>query len=304
MKKRTYDDFSSLKNFLQEVKEFTQELNYISPENRFLYHYTDLSGLSGIIKSHNIWLTNSMYSNDDEEITYGYRIVKEVIDEESKKRGRQDRKNFLMKLAELVREPTPEGVYTCSFCRDDNLLSQWRGYGANGTGVSIAFDGVLLIDMLVSDESEKGLMRIWKVFYKKETQKKIIRKAIDFFFNMTVSEEDKPRLAADAIQFFIPTFKHSGFEEEQEYRLIFTPFPDCNSELDFRVARGMLIPYYTFRSLIGMEDPNSQYQLPLTGVRVGPSMNKSLNIQSVRMLLEKAGYSSIEIKSADIPYRG
>ena len=32
-----------------------------------VYHYTDLGGLHGIITNDDLWLTNSRYSNDEEE---------------------------------------------------------------------------------------------------------------------------------------------------------------------------------------------------------------------------------------------
>ncbi|HSR71939.1 MAG TPA: hypothetical protein VLL72_06110, partial [Kiloniellales bacterium] len=44
---------------------------------------------------------------------------------------------YLEALAKLIDEPSPQGVFVCCFCVDENLLSQWRSYGANGTGVCL-----------------------------------------------------------------------------------------------------------------------------------------------------------------------
>jgi hypothetical protein len=40
-----------------------------------------LEGAIGIISGNDLWLTNSHYSNDDEELNYGHRLVAAVLDE-------------------------------------------------------------------------------------------------------------------------------------------------------------------------------------------------------------------------------
>jgi hypothetical protein len=255
------------------------------------------------VQNNDLWLTHSRYSNDDEEITHGYRIVKEVIDGERAGAPLPDRIAYLDKLAELVRNPTPEGVYICCFCLEDNLLSQWRGYGANGTGVSVRFDPNAFAYITGPDSPHGGLMRLWKVFYETDRQKFIVKAAIDFAFNnLTGSVEERAHNAADAIQFFIPTFKNEGFSEERECRLIFTPPPDCPVQPQFRVTKGMLAPYYSLRKL-GGESPSPR-KLPIVGVRLGPSSNKRLNLESAQMLLILTDYMDVIVDSSDTPYRG
>ena len=289
MKKRSTVDFNALTSFLESVSSYTEELIYGPAAGQALYHYTDLSGLKGILQEDDLWLTHSRYLNDDEEITHGYRIVREVI-EEQRKGATPERLEFLNLLFELVREPSEEGVYICSFCLDDNLLSQWRGYGANGMGVSLQFEPTGFSYITGPDSPQNGLMRLWKVFYDRNTQKQIIEQAITFAAMVGPpgrTSAQQAAQAADAIQFFIPTFKNEGFLEERECRLIFTPSPDYAGHPRFRVARGMLIPYFSLKELTGR---NNQ-KLPLTGVRVGPSSNKRLNVESTRMVLEQAAYN-------------
>jgi hypothetical protein len=299
---RSAIDFQSLEQFLQNIGSFDPNFTFLGDYEGLLYHYTDLGGVVGIIESQDIWLTNSRYSNDDEEITYGYRIVKEVIEEELSNNNPLNQE-FLENLFKLVNEPTDDGIYTCSFCLKDNLLSQWRGYGANGTGVSLAFDPRKFYDVLGID-SPKGLMRLWKVFYDEEKQKSIIKKAIDFFVDPAISIDEKTRRTFDAIRFFIPTFKHVGFEEEEECRMIFTPPPVFDVKPRFRVARGMLIPYYTLQDLVTEQNSAALYKLPVTSVRIGPSTNRALNRESVRMLLDRNQLTTVTIEDANIPFRG
>ena len=70
----------------------------------------------------------------------------------------------------------------------------------------------------------------------------------------------------------------------------------------FRVGRGMLMPYYSLRELSG-GSPTPQL-LPVTGVRVGPSANKRLNVESAQMLLHRAGFTDIQVEISPTPYRG
>ena len=301
MKKRSSLEFDALTSFLESVKSYTEELIYGPAQGQALYHYTDLSGLQGILQNDDLWLTHSRYLNDDEEITHGYRIVREVI--EAQRKASPDRMQFLDALYDLVREPSEAGVYICSFCLDDNLLSQWRGYGANGMGVSLRFEPQGFSYITGPDSPKYGLVRLWKVFYERNTQKQIIDQAINFAFTFgpaARSPEDRAGQAADAIQFFIPTFKNEGFSEERECRLIFTPSPEFGLHPKFRVARGMLIPYYSLKELLGVV---SAMKLPLTGVRVGPSSNKRLNVESARMVLSQTGYAAVSVDVSETSFR-
>jgi hypothetical protein len=229
-------------------------------------------------------------------------VVREVI--ELQRKAAPERAQFLDALYELVREPSEEGVYICSFCLDDNLLSQWRGYGANGMGVSLKFEPQGFAYITGPDSPKYGLVRLWKVFYDRDTQKQIITQAIDFAFTFGPqqrSAEERATQAADSIQFFIPTFKNEGFSEEKECRLIFTPAPQFAVHPEFRVARGMLIPYYSLKQLTS---GGPVIKLPLTGVRVGPSSNKRLNVESARMVLSQTGYSGVPVDVSETSFRG
>jgi hypothetical protein len=121
-----------------------------------------------------------------------------------------------------------------------------------------------------------GLMRFWKVFYPVETQEKIVRSAIDYYprFQPQAASTEWAHWTAEAIRFFIPTFKNDDFIEEKEWRLIFSPAAGGAAKPSYRVARGMLIPYFSLRELskqLGHGDP----KLPLTSIRISPCVANS-----------------------------
>jgi hypothetical protein len=79
-------DIESLRNFLDSIRSFAgAELILESPSVNRLYHYTDLSGLNGIVSSNDLWLTHLRFSNDDEEMIHGQNIVTETLQARKKK---------------------------------------------------------------------------------------------------------------------------------------------------------------------------------------------------------------------------
>ena len=52
-----------------------------SPKSGLLYHYTDVEGLKGIIERNELWASSAYFLNDSAEITYGYGLLKEVLDD-------------------------------------------------------------------------------------------------------------------------------------------------------------------------------------------------------------------------------
>ena len=295
-------DIPALSSFLESIGSHHVDLIY-APQNTLrsgalsLYHYTDLSGLVGIIEKHDLWVSHSRYSNDDEEMTHGLAVVHGVL-KRATESGQHDGE-YLQTLSRLAEEP--EGVYICCFCEKDNLLSQWRGYGANGAGVSLEFAPKEFADVAGPDNPH-GLLRFWKVFYKSETQDNIVELAIDRYspaMNRGQSIAELARKAADAIRFFIPTFKNADFQEESEWRLIFTPSPYTAIMPRFRVSRNMLVPFYSLRELIGSGLP----LLPIRKVLVGPGVQKRLNVESTKALLANCGYSMVPVMASETPYR-
>jgi hypothetical protein len=297
-------DIPSLSGFLDSIGSYNIDLIFtpqsmLTAGTLLLYHYTDMNGLIGIVEKHDLWLTNSRYSNDAEEMTHGLTVAKKVIDD-AITTGAHDL-SYLQPLSTAVRQS--EGVYMCCFCEKDNLLSQWRGYGANGTGVSLQFAPKEFAD-IAGPDNPHGLLRFWKVFYQPQTQADIIAQAVTYYspgnpVNAGQSAAPLARKAADAIRFFIPTFKNSDFEEENEWRLLFTPAPGIPIKPRFRVSRNMFIPFYSLRDLIG----NALSHLPLRQLRVGPSVHKQLNSESTKAFLERNGYADVIVTVSNTPYR-
>ncbi|MHC4955679.1 MAG: DUF2971 domain-containing protein [Planctomycetota bacterium] len=271
-----------------------------------VFHYTDLNALQGIVGEHDLWLTNSRFSNDYEEGEHGKKIVASAI---ANRVGRADlaadEREFARDVGEQLARTDDHGVYVCCFCRKDDLLGQWRSYGSNGTGVSIG---------LATDEFQWitgpdaplqfGLIYLWRVFYKEETQLRIVDDCIALASQDPAGDRAaRIDLAVDAIRFFVPTFKNPDFEEEQEARLVFRPVSECPVGPSFRVGRGMLVPYFSLQELAKAAGQET-WRPPVTSVRIGPSANRDINRQGVELMLGSQGYPNVTVDVSDTPYRG
>ncbi len=298
-------DPGRLGGFLNSIGSFSEDLILWFNVEQKLYHYTNLDGLRGIVANSDLWLTHAQYCNDDEELKHGVRLTESVVQAEAQSADPK-RREYLDELLRLLEGPQLDPVYICCFCEADDLLSQWRAYAANATGVSLEFEPAGFSFITGPDcPPNVGLMRFWKVFYPPDTQRKIIRSAIDYYpkFEPGAAPADWARWTAEAVRFFIPTFKNDDFIEEKEWRLIFTPAPGSPVKPSFRVARGMLVPYYSLNDLARQLGRTDQ-KLPLASVRIGPGPNRHLNATSARMLLDRHGYDDVGVDSSETPYRG
>jgi hypothetical protein len=75
-------DIDVLERFLERVGSYREDLIFHRADLTEIYHCTDLGGLKGIVENHDLWLTHSQYSNDEEELKWGQKVVDKIIGEE------------------------------------------------------------------------------------------------------------------------------------------------------------------------------------------------------------------------------
>ena len=148
-----------------------------SPQPKELFHYTSISGLSGIIESQSLWSTSYRFLNDRTEIFHLQSHLESLVVGALESIFRNNQHEWLKTLISLnkgvrhysrllgktivgatytimyegqlspskVRHSEPFITSFCSHLSDgeyevqNGLLSQWRGY-AKGDGVAIVFN--------------------------------------------------------------------------------------------------------------------------------------------------------------------
>lgn len=136
--------------------------------------------------------------------------------------------------------------YICSFSKDGDVLSQWRAYADDGYGVSIGFNrsyfdfyphGPLLS---YNKEHTTGL---YDVIYDGQTQDATIKEIVGYLINANNNENDKYKLfihLSHILKKLSYTYKNPAFHEENETRIIHTPFILTNGELGKLTINGAL----------------------------------------------------------------
>jgi hypothetical protein len=227
---------------------------------------------------------------------------------------------------------TGDDIYILSFCgqhknphiNSNGLLSQWRGYGAGG-GFALVFSSKKLEEMLEIETKkfEYSPMYFSDVIYSDDENRlreelsedlSIIADVVKLLFDYQKLDE-KENLEAIGKAYYpfvncISRYKHYGFSEENEVRVVAFPtvldqedieFAEAKGvtlqpekEIRFRKKNGQLVPYIELFNSIDIE-------LPIEKIIVGPNKEKEARAATLRVMLRN---TKIEIACSDIPFVG
>jgi len=323
-----------------------QQMGRIQDSHDELYHYTTAAGLSGILQSKSLWATHTSFVNDAEEILGFYDRVLPLIlrpvfrktvedqPEFQKKRGNTPlelycetqfakRMHGFRRAASLWHDHyvTSFSATSDPWIREHGLLSQWRAYGPDG-GYALVFDTGQL-DKLVSEETTPYQDEIYSwadVQYglndnhrtdDSDTNNWIERleTAADKFFRSN-STDDAGALSAP-LTILSSFFKHRGFSEEREVRLVLGllgPGLESHPELQSvrqhpvktTVREGATVP---FVELCVQEVSGVRQHLPIKRIIIGPHRDKDDRKRAVKLLLKQYDLNA-DVSVSEIPYRG
>jgi hypothetical protein len=130
-----------------------------------LYHYTDAAGFHGICRSGSLWASDAAFLNDSSELEYTSSVLEHVVSElKAEYSDDPAPQAVLHAMTDLITDDLRPDFDVCvsCFCPDGDLLSQWRGYPANGGGYAIGFRTSALL-------KTPGMMR--RVLYEKKAQR-------------------------------------------------------------------------------------------------------------------------------------
>lgn len=271
-----------------------------------IYHYTDYDGASGIIESKSLRLTKLSYLNDTSELTLAINLFKTRVTKWLHNSKDNEKSSFIEEASQQLDSFSNTNICVTSFCEAGDLLSQWRSYGNNGSGIAIEFDAHALKNI-----SNTGLMNMWKCIYSHNEQQEIIDGLIDILSRSydvvsAVRTKDWESTKKDLIGYFNTTFlrvapvlKNSHFSEEKEWRIITASRPYTDENWYSTLSNNKVSQYYQLNfDLID----NGKYEF-INGVVVGPTSEPKHVADSIRVLLSKNGYNYKHVKYSQIPYR-
>lgn len=265
-------------------------------------HYTSQIGLIGIISSESIWATNIKFLNDEHEFQDALDLIREIIPTAKITSEHPNHSVYVQYIERLNKElltldrHVTESVFTCSFSKETDLLSQWRGYCPDNNRFCLVFDINELFDCIKEVYSDAHLVEC--VYEKKEKRSKIVELLNEYWTKYFTSSDEKSKKnvmneLSWKVMLLASYFKHPSFSEEKEKRIVVIDQNGNGSELQFREGKYSIIPYLVLPS------PRKN----IKQIHIGPTSNKELSKRSLEMFLEKSyGIPSSFMKDFDIKY--
>jgi hypothetical protein len=270
-----------------------------------IYHYTTYEGLHGIIGSQELRAANIHYLNDYTEFKHALEIASIKVEDRIRS-GVKPETPLLMAVRSQLDTIRKISVCVACFSEKPDDLGQWRGY-AGKSGVAIAFR---YRDLHFSAQSQG--FRILRCIYDNETKQRFVDHTLD---DAVASYVGPPGPSAEAtiamaqtliwnIDALAPAFKHSGFSEEREWRLVSAPRPMNHERMGYRSTAESLIPYFKFdlRSKLPGLNPTKE-NLGIGQIIIGPSRYQQANSDSVGGMLLRNRIDIVTIINSQVPYR-
>lgn len=188
--------------------------------------------------------------------------------------------------------------YAFCFCREHDLLSQWRAYGAGAAGFEIESDRVRLEGYLASKSSHVG--DPMPILYGKRQ----VKGAAGRFMSEASAIAAKPEHSlkgADLTKFndefgfllFLLSLatKDPHFSEEKEWRILQVDLKE--DAVRFRPAHGIIIPHLELSGI-----PPEVF----VSVTLGPGVPEFV-AEPLRLFLKCNGLEHVQVRHSEIPLR-
>jgi hypothetical protein len=302
---------SKLALFFPDYDEHLKKIS--SGETRFAY-YTSADTAMKVIQNKEIWLRNTQGMNDFSEVEHGIESLRKAFMES--KEGESFRNFIDSKFPGMMKEvfnrfdgwlPSRRSqtyiacVTVHGPCDDDyGRLSMWRAYGG-AKPVALVFNSSPF-----QNDSSALNTTFYPVTYSDDGY---VRKHLS---NLEARMSDNERLMAsldsdellgwlfELCKMMALCVKHPGFQEEQEWRLIYTPDIEQSPHVrgSIQTIDGVPQQIYKIKFENVPEENLTNATLPefLDRVIIGPSDDAPLLIDSFCKILKEAGVPDPESK--------
>ena len=290
-----------------QIAAFTSKiLSPLEPDS-LLWHYTDTQGLEGIVRNRTIRLSHPSFLNDPSELQYANSVYKEMLYMLANHKSPLAQK-FAKGYQDYKKDKDFHVPFVASFCSDQDNLELWRQYGDDGRGFSLGFRMNELEDVLERQTQQMEIpsqIYVYRILYEKNEQddlrNEILNFNLSYFQKIHEAGENPIKVYAQLstmLDFFIPFFKHPGYVNEQENRLVLHGHSTGHYETKFLARRGYFKPYIDLKI-------DQDKTFPLAVIVVGPETPPQCEI-SLRMFLNNHGLemANILISRSALPYLG
>ncbi len=307
---------------------YDQQLDREDPN--LLWHYTGFAAFLSIMKSGTIWLSETTFLNDREEMTFGLAVAKQevvrLLQEKGLREGTKDESGvnladrFVEESKVVFGEMEQAGTFVVSFSQHGDLLSQWRAYCPSG-GVAIGFDRETLRKCFteLGGQTDQKTPRIAAAL-----RPCVYRRPLKYGVEGPGALDDHlmERLAAltqnwglksidvvrsDFLRICV-LFKHQGFSEEGEWRGVYAPkIPHTEHAIQVRAMTGRLVRYVEAGWKGSPSWDPDRHICALRRVRLGPvePHERTAMLDAIRRAASSAAaeFNPEHVDASDTPFR-
>ncbi len=269
----------------------------MSENSEFLYHYTNATGLIGIINGKKLWATSILHMNDAREDIHGASVVSEFLLKRSQSKSGIEA-DSLRKFAQQFSDGIG-GRFTFSFSlsSDPDSLSQWRGYTPNG-GYCIGFRKTALEKV-----AHRNGFQLRRCEYTKEVQltevANVLTPYLENISQWEISDLDARQRCSyigELTETIRCCLKHDSFSIEKEWR-IFGHVNALDPKCKWRANGPYVKPYVELPiDLPGDETLIGQ-------IWIGPGLDYSRSREAIVHLQIGNSLKGIEILPSSSSYR-
>ena len=285
-----------------------------------LYHYCSNNSFHSIIENRRICLSSLSLSNDSME----GKLVAEILVRIAKADGLDQAATHRLQQSVSILEQVFDGLGFC-LSEDGDLLSQWRGYAADATGVSIGFSKDYLEQLAKTSRpvqgSDKPGFTLQRVEYDPAIQEELIkptyieikklinegafkfpsrRSLLDWRSDDEVKRDDEKikrafsNLSMRVLLLFEKLFllKTDAFSEEKEWRLI-SYLVKRDDTCSFRALNDRIVPFREYE-LLELESKS------IVEVILGPKNTTPDYV--IDGLLKQSGFTNVKILHSNATY--
>lgn len=209
---------STVQKRLLQFQEDLWRTHHTEPPET-LYHYSPPLGVRGILEAHELWVSSIQRLNDKRDGVYSLDVFWPILRRKSVPDPVRD-----LFGRELRRIGEIWFLYVASFCAAKDLESQWKNYGADGTGCAIAVN----LERLFEKSSNGKDFALFRVLYDEGDQRVKAEKTIDHAIGLSreleISKRDLNAFWIEAMIYsLLPCgvrFKNPSYTSEQEWRIL------------------------------------------------------------------------------------
>lgn len=290
------------------------------PSEDLVWHYTNSSGLLGLLRSHTLWASSTEHMNDERELVYGRERVRAdletaLADHNGDSGSAQELSpETLLRVRRFLDAMEHAGlVFLACASTDGDSVSQWRAYGGEA-GYAIGLESRTPLALLarsppLNETSRRRPALCWRrITYDSGQQHMMLDELVKVFTIAFRKEHGLEDVVAFPYWNVASLVKHEQFADEREVRMV-VQVPEGVDALDFRASRFGLTPFVRLTGSsaeaekVGPYVTTDTWRLPILHVRVGPSQYQEAHIFGVRQALAAFGYEEVEVSGSAIPLR-